>query len=239
MIDRLRALAASREEVRQLASLALSEVTPSRRDFAQFVATQREDLAVIARLVHTPALLEQARACDDAEVAALAVATLGGDLAVSDMAAVADATTAPILREDPALDRCQLYYARLHGADAVLLPAAELDAATLQELVTVASSLHMASVIDVQSAAEVDVALRMPHAILGLRCTAAGGGVDVIWTQGLTRGVPRQRTVICLSEVRTPAECAALRGVCDAVVVGETLQGATDVNAALRALVGN
>jgi len=122
-VNRQRVLTASRAEAAQLAGQRLSEVVPSRRDFARYVDTQKQDLAVIARLGTRPEwtrarLVAHAQACDDAEVAALAVATgaLGGLL--DDLAAVADSTTAAILRDDLLVDSRQLYDARLHGADA-------------------------------------------------------------------------------------------------------------------------
>lgn len=244
MFDRTRLLAASREEVQHLAGQRISEVTPSRRDFAQYVATQKEDLAVIARLSRrspqqpTAAVIELARACDDAEVAALAVATGTDGLSMDDMAAIAVATTAPILRETLTIDPSQLYYARLHGADAALFPAAELARGTLQELVTIASSLHMASVIEVVSAADVDLALSLPHVVVGIDCRGSEGALDVPRTQQLAQHVPRQHSVIVLPEVRSAEECAALRGLCDAIVVGEALCTAGDVRAALRELMG-
>src|SRR5262245_35661438 len=144
--ERRRLLAASRDELRQLEAQPISEVTPSRRDFAQYVATQKTELAVVARLAQHEhhslgEWIEYARACDDAEVAALAVMTAPGGLSVGDMAAIAAAVTAPILHEAFAIDARQLYQARLHSADAALFPAAELDDVTLHELVTVASSL--------------------------------------------------------------------------------------------------
>src|SRR5579862_588046 len=153
MDDRVRRLAASREEVRQLAGQSISEVTPSRRDFAQYVTTQRHELAVIARLAWTPApsdrdaVIDCARACDDGEVAALAVATEPDGLSMDDLAAIAAAVTAPVLRDAPTIDPSQLYYARLHGVDAAVYPASLLDEDALRELAAVASSLHMASIV--------------------------------------------------------------------------------------------
>ena len=157
---------------------------------------------------------------------------------MDDMAAIAAATTAPILRDALVVDPSQLYYARLHGADAALLPAAELDAATLHELVTIASSLHMASVIEVLTAADLDGALHLPHVLLGLDCRAANGRLDVVRTQQLARQVPRSRPVIVLPELGSAAECDALRGLCDAVMVGEALQTTGDVGAALQRIRG-
>jgi aspartyl/glutamyl-tRNA(Asn/Gln) amidotransferase C subunit len=151
-MDRSRVLAASRAEVRQLAGQQLSEVTPSRRDFAQYVATQKRELVVIARVgaTHAPdgqpwsaaQLVAYARQCDDADVAALAVMTGAEGVSIVELAAVADGTTAPILRDDLIIDPSQVYHSRLHGADAVVFPAADLESSALQELVQ--SVAHLA-----------------------------------------------------------------------------------------------
>jgi len=223
-MDRSQRLSASRDEVRLLARLRLSEVTPSRRDFAQYVATEKQELAVIARLTRVSGgtvddAIAQARAYDEADVAALAVAAGPEGLSLADMAAIAAATTAPILRDVLVLDPGQLYAARLHGGDAAVIAAPELDAAAVRELVAVASSLHMAAVIEVLSAADVDAALRLPHAILGLSCTTADGRLDVQRTLDLAKLVPAARTVIALPPVRSPQEAIGLQGVCDAVMV--------------------
>jgi indole-3-glycerol phosphate synthase len=242
-MDRARALAASREEIQRLREQRVSEVTPSRRDFAQYVATQRAELAVIARVsrgvsVQTTAqLIDLARACDDADVAALAISTGMGGVTIDEMGEIAAATTAPILRADPTLDPSQLYHARLHGADAALFPAADLDAVTLHTLVSVAGSLHMASVIEVMSTADIARAVQMPHAIIGLCCTAPNRSLDLEHTQRLARQLPPRITVIVLPAVRSATECAALCGVCDAVVAGDVLLTASDVSATLQELL--
>ena len=241
-MERQRILAASRAEAAQLAGQRLSEVTPSRRDFTQYVDTQKHDLAVIARIGTQPdwpiaQLVAHARACDDADVAALAVVTGAAGRPLGDLAAVADSTTAPILRDDLIVSPSQLYHARLHGADAAIFPAADIDGTALHGLVSVASSLHMASVVEVQSPADLATALELPHALIGLRCLGADGRLDLARTLQLAHQVPAQRTLICLPEVQSSAECARLRGACDAVVVGEALVATDDVAAVLQELL--
>ncbi len=236
MVDRTIQLAESLQEVARLGRQNISEVTPSRRDFAQYVATQKQGLAVVARLGRRAAacaggLVAHAQACDDAEVAALAVATT--ELSLQDMASVAAATSAPILREALIVDRSQLYASRLHGADAVILAAAELGAEALRDLVAVARSMHMAPLIEVLTEAEVDDALGIAHAILGLRCERSDGRLDIDGTLRLAKRVPKQCTVLVLPEVQTPTEAAALAGHCDAVVTGDVLVGTADIAVAL------
>ena len=246
-MDRHSTLAASRAEARRLAAQPVSEVTPSRRDFAQYVATQRQALAVIGLLAGgprrgappwtLPALLEHAQACDDAEVAALAVSTRGA-LTMDDVAAIAATVTAPILRTDIIVDPVQLFHARLHGIDAAVFPAAGVEASQLHDLVTVASSLHMASLIEVGSAEDVDRAVHLPHVLLGLRCVTGAGAIDIDATRQLATQAPRARTLVVLPALGSVAECAALRGCCDAVVVGDVLLDTADVDAAVRAIAG-
>jgi len=233
-------MAASREEVRRLGNQPISEVTPSRRDFAQYVSTQRSELAVIAHLASGPtlaqrdALIEYARACDDAEIAALAVLTEPDGLSTADMAAVAAAITAPILRDALTIDPSQLYHARLHGADAAIYPAGVLDEATLRGLVTVANSLHMASVIEVAAETELAHPLALAHVIIGIRCARADGSLDLESAGRLAQHIPSTYPVIVLPEVSTLAECRAVRGVCDAVVVGALLHDTANLAARVR-----
>jgi indole-3-glycerol phosphate synthase len=240
-MDRQHFLAASRTEAQRLAGQRLSEVTPSRRDFGQFVATQRQELAFIARFTRggrdPEQLADAASRWDDVEVAALAVATHAGGLSLSDLAAVSAAVTAPVLRDDLLLAPGQVYDARLHGADAVVFPAADLDAAALGELVSVASSLHMTSVVEVLSRADLESALALPHAIVGLRCVDTDGRVDPPQVAQIASDVPRQRTVLCLAPVSSSAECVRLRRACDAVCIDEASVGSEDIAATLQHLL--
>jgi len=246
-MDRQRALAASEEEVRRLTGQSFGNVSPCRRDFALHVGTQKQELAIIARLSAretesdrvraTAELVAHARACDDAEVAALAVATGAGGVSIQDLAAIAEATTAPVLRDDLIIHPSQLYYTRLHGADAAVLPLADLDDAAVETLVDTAHSLHMAVILELLGQAQVERALRQAHVLLGLRCTDRNGTLDLEDTRRLAEQLPCHRTSVALAEIRSAAEYNALQGVCDAVVVGEALL-AGRVGSVLQAIAG-
>ena len=113
-------LAEKEAEIATLADLSLTEIVPSRRDFTQFVATQKQGMALVPRVQRANPdtgrawpgldLAAFARACDDAEAGALAVRTaalFGTDLA--DLDTVVAAVTAPVLRDDLCLHRQQVY----------------------------------------------------------------------------------------------------------------------------------
>jgi indole-3-glycerol phosphate synthase len=122
----------------------------------------------------------------------------------------------------------------LHGADAVLLIAGAVDVATLANLVTVASSLHVAPVVAVETSAEIKQALSTGAFLLGL--TSPSGVFDLALIDTLAAEIPLQKTVIVLDEIHTPGEYAALRGKVDAVVVSELVLDAAEVAAALKTL---
>jgi indole-3-glycerol phosphate synthase len=246
-MDRERALAASEEEVRRLMGQSFGDVRPSRRDFALHIGTQKQELAIVARVSAdgaqadrvwaTGELVAHARACDDAQVAALAVATGAGGVSVQDLAAIAEATTAPVLRDDLIIHPSQLYYARLHGADAAVLPLADLDDAVVETLVDTAHSLNMAVILELLGRAQVERALRQDHVLLGLRCINRNGTLDLEDTRRLADQLPCHRASLALAEIRSAAEYNALERVCDAVVVGEALL-AGRVGSVLQAIAG-
>jgi indole-3-glycerol phosphate synthase len=247
LVSSLRAalLAEKEAEIRDLAHQSVSEVAPSRCDFTMFVATQKAHLALVPRLQRADPqtggawpgcdLVELARACDEADAAAVAVATAAAwGASVDDLRAVAAAVTAPVLRDDLCLHPSQLYQSRLCGADAVILPAAHLDAGDLRALMTTAASMHMASVIEVSTAGELDPALALAPACIGLRCTRADGWADLDATSALAARIPAARTVLLLGEVASLVDLTPLRGRIDAAVVGDALLAAPDPAAAIR-----
>jgi indole-3-glycerol phosphate synthase len=219
VVDRIRR---SRDDAAQLRGQRLSEVTPSRRDFAQYVAAGRDAPAIVARIARQSTgstreeLTAAARAADDAEVAAISV-SLFDDLTAADLATVSAAVGAPILRVDPLVHRDQLYHSRLHGSDAVVLPVEHLGPAELPALVDIAVSMHMSVVLECNDASAADTALRWPYTIIGLQ--------DLHVARSVTRQIPLNRTIVLLSTIATRDEYEAARGLCDAVVAVSNLQG--------------
>lgn len=249
-MDRLRWIAEKNAEIELLATLSLTEVTPSRRDFAMFVATQKDGIALVPRLKRQdpetggswPGLDVTALACicDDAESPAIAVATAGWHGgSIGDLQAVAEAVSAPVLRDDLCLHRNQVYQARLHGADAVVVPARHLAPEQVEELCRIAGSVHMAAVIEVATAAEVKVALGAGKACVGLYCPRPDGWADLEQARRLAESIPPARTVLLLSEVESLGALSSLVGLIDAAVVGNALLDAADPAALLRGWVAS
>jgi indole-3-glycerol phosphate synthase len=74
----------------------------------------------------------------------------------------------PVLRKDFIIDPYQIYQARHWGADCVLLIVAALDHGLMRELEACAHELGMGVLVEVHDANELDAALRLKTAMLGI-----------------------------------------------------------------------
>lgn len=85
-----------------------------------------------------------------------------------DLEAARAAVALPVLRKDFTIDRVQVFEAAAHGADAILLIAAILETAELRTLRELASSLGLASVVEVHDAEELSKAMDSGAEIIGV-----------------------------------------------------------------------
>jgi len=78
------------------------------------------------------------------------------------------ASSIPALRKDFIIDPYQIYQARHWGADCVLLIVAALDHGLMRDLEACAHELGMGVLVEVHDAAELDAALELKTAMLGI-----------------------------------------------------------------------
>jgi indole-3-glycerol phosphate synthase len=174
--------------------------------------------------------------------AALSVLTegphFGGTL--EDLREARSATSLPVLRKDFIIDAYQLYESAVVGADAVLLIVAALPAEQLAALYEEARALDLDVLVEVHGESELETALELDADVIGINNRDLGDfSVDVERTFSLLSDVPAGKTVVSESGFRTREELEALEVVgVDAVLVGESLMRAPDVEAACLELAG-
>jgi indole-3-glycerol phosphate synthase len=161
----------------------------------------------------------------------------GGSLA--DLDAVRAAVEVPILRKDFVVTPYQVWEARAHGADVVLLIVAALEQTVLTSLVERVHSLGMAALVEVHDEEEVARAIDA-----GARCIGVNARnlktleVDRTTFARLAPLIPAGVVRIAESGVRGPHDVMDhARSGADAVLVGEALVTGKDPRAAVADLV--
>jgi len=144
----------------------------------------------------------------------------------------------PVLRKDFLIDPYQVYESRAMGADCVLLIAACLDDAQMAEMEAVARSLDMAVLVEVHDAAELERALRLKTALLGINNrNLRTFEVSLQTTLELQKQVPADKLLVTESGILTPADVKLLRGAgVNAFLVGEAFMRAEEPGLALAKL---
>ena len=174
--------------------------------------------------------------------AALSVLTEAHSFAGSldDLAAARAAVQLPILRKDFVVDSYQVVESAAAGADAILLIVAALPAADLERLHAEARALGLGVLVEVHDSGELEVASELGPAVIGINNRDLTTlRVDTERTFELLDAMPDGVAIVSESGWRTRPELERLSeaGV-DAVLIGEALMRATDVEAACRALAG-
>ena len=172
-----------------------------------------------------PAALAAAYA--DGGAAAISVLTeqrrFGGSLA--DLDAVRERVSVPVLRKDFVVTDYQVWEARAHGADLILLIVAALDDALMRDLHDQARGLGMTALVEVHDAAELDRALALDPVLVGVNARNLKTlEVDPDTFGRLVGLLPADVVKVAESGVGGPDDAAryAAEGA-DVVLVGEAL----------------
>jgi indole-3-glycerol phosphate synthase len=182
------------------------------------------------------------RAYERGGAAALSVLTepshFGGSL--EDLHAARAAAHLPVLRKDFVVDPYQVVESAAAGADAILLIVAALEPDALLELHREARSLDLDVLVEVHDEEELEVALDVEAEVIGINNRDLGDfTVDIERTYELLSDVPAGKIVVSESGFSARDQLDELDRVgVDAVLIGETLMRAPDIEAALRELTG-
>ncbi|PQE33955.1 anthranilate synthase component 2 protein [Rutstroemia sp. NJR-2017a WRK4] len=145
-----------------------------------------------------------------------------------------------LLRKEFIFDEYQILEARLAGADTVLLIVKMLDDATLTRLYHYSISLGMEPLVEVNTADEMSVAVKLGAKVIGVNNrNLTSFEVDLETTSRLLDQVPKETIVCALSGIAGPKDVEAYQknGV-GAVLVGEALMRTRDTAAFIRELLG-
>lgn len=144
---------------------------------------------------------------------------------LADLDAVRAAVSIPVLRKDFTVDEYQIYEARAHGADLVLLIVAALDDQTLRRFLDLTHELGMNALVETHTPEEIQRAIAVGARIVGVNVR----NLKTLEVDNGTFGelaplLPQDAVIVAESGVASPSDVAdyASHGA-QVVLVGEAL----------------
>ena len=155
------------------------------------------------------------------------------------LAQIREVVDLPLLRKDFICDPYQVYEAYAAGADAVLLIAAMLEEAQLQDFAALAAELRLDVLLEIHDEHDLDKALKTDCELLGINNRDLRTfRTDLAVTERLIPRIPPGRFVVSESGIACRADVQRLRRAgARAFLVGESLMREADVGSKLHELV--
>ena len=152
-----------------------------------------------------------------------------------DLVAAAGAVQVPLLMKDFIVDPAQVALGARIGASGILLILRCLDDAQLHELLAVCREHDLTPLLECHDRAEVERAVAIPDAVIGVNNRDLDTlRIDTSMAPRLLAHVPEGRITVAESGYTSPASIRALRGKCNAVLVGEALMRSGDPGRFIR-----
>jgi indole-3-glycerol phosphate synthase len=199
----------------------------ARRDQLKVIAEikrrspSKGDLASIA----DPASLAKQYADGGAAVISVLTEQRRFNGSLADLDAVRASVDVPLLRKDFTLDEYQIWEARAHGADLILLIVAALSDAQLRDFSALSRELGMNVLVETHTPEEVERAVAADARIIGVNVRNLKTlDVDRSLFASLAGSIPADAVVVAESGVRNADDVThyAAHGA-DAILVGEAL----------------
>lgn len=161
----------------------------------------------------------------------------GGSLA--DLDAVRAAVQIPVLRKDFTVDEYQIYEARAHGADLILLIVAALDDETLASFLQLTHQLGMNALVETHTEEEIARAVKAGAKIIGVNVRNLKTlDVNVDTFAQLAPLLPLDAVIIAESGVESVAQVQTYAAAgADGVLVGEALVKHADPQATVAQFI--
>lgn len=157
------------------------------------------------------------------------------------LSAIRAAVDLPLLRKDFVIHPYQIFEARVHGADAVLLIAECLSRQELRGLHQLVYDLGMHALVELHLPANLDNVLSTGTELIGVNNRdLTTFEVDLERTLNIRKQIPAEKTLVSESGIHDRADALRLQeSNVQAMLVGESLMRQKNIGNAVAALLGN
>jgi indole-3-glycerol phosphate synthase len=158
----------------------------------------------------------------------------------ADLVAAREAVTLPALRKDFVIDPYQIAESRALGADCILLIVAALDGPMLRALAAEAARFGMDALIEVHDAEELDRALAIDAALIGINNRNLKTlKTDLATFESLAPRIVGDRGIVAESGLRATSDLRRMQAAgAQGFLVGESLLRHADLVEATHRLLG-
>lgn len=151
---------------------------------------------------------------------------------------IRETLSVPVLCKDFILEPYQVYEARYHGADAILLMLSVLDDTQYMACADTARRLGLDILTEVHTRAEVRRARALDARIIGINNRDLKTlATDLAVTEALAGDIPEDRLVVTESGIGSRHDIRRLSPRVDGFLIGTSLTACTDVRAAVKRLL--
>ena len=240
--QRTRELTVSLEDVKKAALAAPAPIDATRwlkrADGIPVIAEIKRASPSKGHLSDIPDPAALAREYEKGGASAISVLTEGRKFlgSLDDFDKVRAAVHIPVLRKDFIVTGYQIFEARAHGADLVLLIVAALDEKTLREFLELTESLGMNALVETHTPEEIEVAQRIGAKIVGINVRNLKTlEVNNEHYASLAAHLPNSVIKVAESGVASIEDVRAYAGAgADAVLIGEALVRSGDPEGTVR-----
>ncbi|KGQ71125.1 indole-3-glycerol phosphate synthase [Chelonobacter oris] len=144
----------------------------------------------------------------------------------------------PILCKDFMIDEYQVYLARYHQADAILLMLSVVDDATYRKLSALAHDLGMGVLTETSNQQELARAIALNARVIGINNRDLHDlSVDLERTPPLAKQIPADRIIVSESGIYDHQQIRRLKPYVNAFLIGSSLMGSRDLQSAVRQVI--
>lgn len=157
---------------------------------------------------------------------------------LKDIRKVSSLTRLPILRKDFIIDEYQIYEARLHNADAVLLIASVLSKEQIDDFIEIASDYNMDCLVEVHTEDELGKVLDTKTRIIGINNRNLDTlEIDLNTTLKLADKIPLGRIIISESGINNLKYIKKIKNKVNAILIGSFFMNSSNLEANMEKIL--